>query len=149
MDIANFEARMSAMARPTYGAVARHAPDGAPAIVFVPTRKHAKLLSLDLLTFAAADGAPRRFLNCEPEDLAPHLERVSDPAAAHALRFGVALAHESMDAAELETVELVATLFDGVMACMLGYIAGPNSNWCTTMSGASGRLARSCDFRTS
>uniref|UniRef100_A0A7S0GP72 RNA helicase n=1 Tax=Micromonas pusilla TaxID=38833 RepID=A0A7S0GP72_MICPS len=107
VDITNFDARMSAMARPTYGAVTRHAPDGAPAIVFVPTRKHAKLLSLDLLTFAAADGNPHRFLNCDPGDVAPHLERVKDPAAAHALGFGVALLHESMDVSERETVQRV------------------------------------------
>ena len=107
VDIVNFEARMQAMARPVYGAICQHAPKGEPAIVFVPTRKHAKLASLDLLTFAAADGKPNKFLACEPEDLAPHLERVKDPAVRHALGFGVALMHESMESDERALVERV------------------------------------------
>ena len=39
-----------------------HATDGRPAIVFVPTRKHARLTAMDFLAFAAADGEPSRFL---------------------------------------------------------------------------------------
>ena len=61
-DIANLEARMQAMARPAYSAVVAHARGGKPAILFVPTRKHARLTALDLLTYAAADGQPTRFL---------------------------------------------------------------------------------------
>jgi LDH2 family malate/lactate/ureidoglycolate dehydrogenase len=50
-----------AMSRPTYSAIVTHATRGRPALVFVPTRKHARLLALDLLTAAAADGEPSRF----------------------------------------------------------------------------------------
>ncbi len=57
-----------AMARPTYTAISTHAAGQRPVLVFVPTRKHARLAALDLLTHAAADGwggeqgvaAPRR-----------------------------------------------------------------------------------------
>ena len=49
------------MLRPAYAAIGQHARDGQPAIVFVPTRKHAKMAALDLLTHAAADGAPHKF----------------------------------------------------------------------------------------
>lgn len=49
------------MARPAYSAINNYARDGKPAIVFVPTRKHARMLALDLLTHAAADGAPYKF----------------------------------------------------------------------------------------
>ena len=51
-----------AMARPAYSSVVSHATDGRPAIVFVPTRKHARLTAMDFLAFAAADGEPSRFL---------------------------------------------------------------------------------------
>ncbi len=61
MDVHNFEARMQAMSRPTYAAVLNHASKGRPALVFVPSRKHARLLALDLLTATAADGDPHRF----------------------------------------------------------------------------------------
>lgn len=137
VDIVNFEARMQAMARPTYGAICQHAPNGEPAIVFVPTRKHAKLASLDLLTFAAADGSPHKFLKCDLGDIAPHCERITDPAVRHALQFGVALMHESMDADERALVERVfssgaasvlvvtAPLAWGLAAsCKLAVIAG-------------------------
>ena len=53
---------MAAMMRPTYSAILNHARDGEPAIVFVPSRWHAMKAALDLLTFAAADGQPKRFL---------------------------------------------------------------------------------------
>jgi pre-mRNA-splicing helicase BRR2 len=53
---------MKAMSRPAYSAVLNHAGGGEPAILFVPTRTHARLTALDLLTYAAADGQPRRFL---------------------------------------------------------------------------------------
>jgi pre-mRNA-splicing helicase BRR2 len=61
-DIANAEARLQAMARPAYSAVSNAAADGKPSILFVPTRKQARLTALDLLTYAAADGAPKKFL---------------------------------------------------------------------------------------
>lgn len=35
---------------------------GNSSIVFVPTRKHARLTAMDFLAFAAADGEVKRFL---------------------------------------------------------------------------------------
>jgi pre-mRNA-splicing helicase BRR2 len=70
-DIANLEARMSAMARPAYTAVcnmlkeATTPADAKSAILFVPTRKQARLTALDLLTAAAADGEPNKFLQVQ------------------------------------------------------------------------------------
>lgn len=50
------------MTRPTYSAILAHAArTGKPALVFVPSRKHARMVALDLLTSAAADGEPARF----------------------------------------------------------------------------------------
>lgn len=77
-DISNLEARMSAMARPAYTAVSnmlKAAPtpaDAKSAILFVPTRKQARLTALDLLTYAAADGEAEKFLQVGP--------RISHPA---------------------------------------------------------------------
>lgn len=48
VDVANFEARMQAMTRATYTSIAQHANNGKPSIVFVPTRKHAPQVALDL-----------------------------------------------------------------------------------------------------
>jgi len=106
-DIANFEARMKAMSRPTYSAITAHAKDAKPAVVFVPTRKHARLTALDLLTFAAAEGEPARFLQVEEGDLEPYLERVHDKALLHSLQYGVAFIHEAMSQAEQEVVNVL------------------------------------------
>lgn len=61
-DISNFESRMQAMSRPCYAQVSLFAGNTKPCIIFVPTRKHARLTTLDLLMYAAADGDPARFL---------------------------------------------------------------------------------------
>ena len=111
VDIINFDSRMQAMARPVYAAITTHAApregegEPRPAIVFVPSRKHAKLAALDLLTFASAEGTPQRFLHAAPEDLAPFLAAVRDPAVAHALSYGIALLHEGLGEAERAAVE--------------------------------------------
>ena len=76
------------MLRPAYSAIGQHARDGQPAIVFVPTRKHARMAALDLLTHAAADGTPHKFRQAEEADIAPYLDRVNDAALKHSLRCG-------------------------------------------------------------
>lgn len=62
IDLTNLEARTQAMARPTYAALSNYVGDGRPAILFVPTRRQARITALDMLTFAAADGKPHQFL---------------------------------------------------------------------------------------
>ena len=52
---------LQAMSRPCYSAINTHATRGRPALVFVPTRKHARLVAFDLLMFAASDTDPNRF----------------------------------------------------------------------------------------
>ncbi|CAL8467727.1 g7265 [Coccomyxa elongata] len=106
-DIASLEARMQAMARPAYTAVSAHAREGKPAILFVPTRRQARLTALDLLTYAAADGQPKKFLQLSEEDLAPYLAKVGDRALRHALEYGVAFLHETQPLAEQEVVHLL------------------------------------------
>ena len=84
-DIANLEARTSAMARPAYTAVSNTlkeaaTPAGAKsAILFVPTRKQARLTALDLLTYAAADGEPNRFLQARHALLHPRHDMLRRP----------------------------------------------------------------------
>ncbi|KAL6751574.1 RNA helicase, activating signal cointegrator 1 [Haematococcus lacustris] len=107
LDIHNFEARMQAMSRPAYSAVSSQASRGRPALVFVPTRKHARLLALDLLTAAAADGEPARFRLADAADVEPFLGRVRDPALKHSLAYGVGLMTETQSDAERAVVNLL------------------------------------------
>ena len=95
------------MSRPCYSAINQHATRGRPALVFVPTRKHARLVALDLLTFAASDADPHRFRLAEAADVEPFLARVKDPALKHALGFGVGIVTETMPEAERNVVDLL------------------------------------------
>ena len=60
-DITNLDARMQAMARPCYSALTNHAQDK-PAIIFVPSKKHARQTAVDLWAYASADGKGDKFL---------------------------------------------------------------------------------------
>eukprot|EP00854_Cymbomonas_tetramitiformis_P003845 gene3845-4801_t len=106
-DIMSFDARMQAMAKPTYSSLVAHGRSSDPCLVFVPTRKHARLTALDLLTFAASEGAPKRFLQCAESDLEPFLERLREPALKHAISYGVAVLHEGLQPSEREAVEML------------------------------------------
>eukprot|EP00850_Spirogloea_muscicola_P009705 SM000055S18239 [mRNA] locus=s55:210526:220744:+ [translate_table: standard] len=116
VDIANFEGRMQAMTKPTYTAIKQHTGKGAkPALVFVPTRKHARLAALDLATYAAVESSATaaaggkssaaNFLHCTPEDLAPFLGRVKEKGLRDALEAGIGYLHEGLADAEQEVVQ--------------------------------------------
>jgi pre-mRNA-splicing helicase BRR2 len=95
------------MSKPCYSALRQHAGSKQPAIVFVPTRKHARTTALDLLTYAAADGEPYKFRLVGEADLEVYLARVKDQALAHGLRYGVGYVHETQPEAERQVVELL------------------------------------------
>lgn len=72
--------RLIAMTKPIYNAIARHSPQN-PVIIFVPTRKQAKLTAFDILTLASADRKPDRFKRVDREDLKvveSFLKQISD-----------------------------------------------------------------------
>merc|ERR1719500_305861 len=54
--------RIVQMAKPTYNAIIAHSPRK-PVIVLVPRRKQTRLTAIALLTYAAADSQPDRFLH--------------------------------------------------------------------------------------
>ncbi|KAL4291470.1 hypothetical protein GQ457_14G019530 [Hibiscus cannabinus] len=78
VDIANFEARMQAMTKPTYTAIVQHAKVGKPAIVFVPTRKHVRLTAVDLMTYSKVDNEEEpTFRSRSSEELQPFIDKIS------------------------------------------------------------------------
>lgn len=78
-DIQSFNSRLLAMSRPTYLAIRAHAPED-PAIVFVPHKKQCRIVAFDLMTYAAADDAPDRFLQADLETIQPYLDRCTSTA---------------------------------------------------------------------
>ncbi|KAK4751540.1 hypothetical protein SAY87_005022 [Trapa incisa] len=106
VDIANFEARMQAMTKPTYTAIVQHAKNGKPAIVFVPTRKHVRLTAVDLMTYSSADigGEEPEFLLHNHEELEPFVEKVNEEMLRATLRHGVGYLHEGLSSLDQQVV---------------------------------------------
>ncbi|CAM9812570.1 unnamed protein product [Ectocarpus sp. 6 AP-2014] len=106
-DVNHFGSRMLAMAKPAYNyvAVGCAAPDNKPAIVFVPSRKQSQLTAIDMVTYAAADGEPNRFLTVAEEEIAPVVETVREAALQQTLGHGVGFVHQGMLEADRKRVE--------------------------------------------
>ncbi|MCD7464095.1 DExH-box ATP-dependent RNA helicase DExH12 [Datura stramonium] len=110
VDIANFEARMQAMTKPTYTAIVQHARKGKPAIVYVPTRKHARLTAVDLMTYSSMDSEETPiFLLRSAEELEPFVDRINEPMLQETLKYGVGYLHEGLSATDQD---IVKTLFE-------------------------------------
>ena len=99
--------RMASMNKPTYSAIAVHAPTGdKPVAVFVSSRRQTRLTALDLIGCAAAADAPRRFLRMRSEgELEIVLATVRDSTLRHCLAFGVGLHHDGLSGCDSATVE--------------------------------------------
>ncbi|GJR72086.1 DExH-box ATP-dependent RNA helicase DExH12-like protein [Tanacetum coccineum] len=126
IDLANFEARMQAMSKPTYTAIVQHATNKKPAIVFVPTRKHARLTAVDLMTYSSAEseyagvdnGAKPLFLLQSEDELAPFIDRIREPMLKETLKYGVGYLHEVLTCTDQDIVE---TLFKSgsIQVCVM------------------------------
>ncbi|XP_050210373.1 DExH-box ATP-dependent RNA helicase DExH12-like [Mercurialis annua] len=119
VDIANFEARMQAMTKPTYTAIVQHAKNGKPAIIFVPTRKHVRLTAVDLMTYSSTEGGEKpSFLMRSTEELEPFVEKVGDEMLRTTLRQGVGYLHEGLSSLDQE---VVSQLFEAgwIQVCVM------------------------------
>ncbi|KAG2647951.1 hypothetical protein PVAP13_1NG004400 [Panicum virgatum] len=110
VDIANFEARMQAMTKPTYTAITQHAKCGKPALVYVPTRKHARLTALDLCAYSSVEGGGTPFLLGSEDEMDTFIRGVEEETLKNTLKCGVGYLHEGLS--ELDQ-ELVTQLFLG------------------------------------
>ena len=118
VDIANFEARMQTMTKRTYTAIAQHAKNGKPALVFVPTRKHVRLTTMDLITYSSADSGEKSFLLRSTKELEPFLNKISDEMLKVTLCEGVGYLHEGLSSLDHD---IVAQLFEAgwIQVCVL------------------------------
>jgi len=118
VDIANFEARMQAMTKRTYTAIAQHTKNGKPALVFVPTRKLVRLTTMDLITYSSADSGEKSFLLRSTKELEPFLNKISDEMLKVTLREGVGYLHEGLSSLDHD---IVAQLFEAgwIQVCVL------------------------------
>ncbi|XP_068647248.1 DExH-box ATP-dependent RNA helicase DExH12-like [Aristolochia californica] len=127
IDIANFEARMQAMVKPTYTAIVQHAKIDKPALVFVPTRKHARLTALDLVTYSSVDSGERPSFLLRPEKVEEFISNVEEETLRTTLQHGVGYLHEGLTSLDQE---LVSHLF----AAGLIQVCVATSSMCWGMS---------------
>lgn len=104
LDIAHVPSRLLAMGKPAYYAIVNHAQER-PVLLFVPTAKQTQLTAIDLLTYATAEGKPRRFLHAEPQDMAPFVAKIKDAALSHTLGYGLGFLHEGLSHDEIAAVK--------------------------------------------
>ncbi|XP_065175302.1 U5 small nuclear ribonucleoprotein 200 kDa helicase-like [Sycon ciliatum] len=103
-NISHTMSRLLAMIKPTYNAILKHAP-AEPALIFVPSRKQARLTALDIMAYVAADNKPLRFLHCEASDLKPYLSKIKDKTLHEMIPQGVAYLHEGLSEVERKAIE--------------------------------------------
>lgn len=103
-NIPHFASLMIAMTKPTYLAVSSYGADKS-AMVFVPSRKQCRISAVDLLTYAAADGDAKKFLQCEEDEIKPFVAKIQDRALAETVAFGVAFYHEALSKSDKRLVE--------------------------------------------
>ncbi|KAF7094703.1 hypothetical protein CFC21_096990 [Triticum aestivum] len=104
MDIANFEARMQAMAKPTYNAIRQYAKHGKPALVFVPATKHARFTALNLCTYSNAEGCGTPFLLGSEDEMDTYTRCVNEETLVNTLKCGVGYLHEALSDLDQEVV---------------------------------------------
>lgn len=114
--------RLLAMSKPVFQAIQKHA--GArqrPALVFVPSRKQAKITAIDIVTYAAAmiasasqstsanaqaQLASCKFLHTDNiDDLKPILDKIEDKTLRETILNGVAYVHEGTSDLDKRIVE--------------------------------------------
>ena len=75
--------------QPAYTAVAANPDQRKPAIVFVPSRKQARLTALEFVTHAIAEDRATQFLHCSADDLEKYLKVIQDPSLVETLKHGM------------------------------------------------------------
>ncbi|XP_045506046.1 putative U5 small nuclear ribonucleoprotein 200 kDa helicase isoform X2 [Colias croceus] len=103
-NISHAPSRLAAMTKPIYNAILRHAGTK-PAVVFVPSRRHSRLLAADLLALAAAAGRPGRFLHARPDLVQPFLAKIHDKMLKETVSAGVAYLHEGVEQSDRRVVQ--------------------------------------------
>mmetsp|Transcript_35927 Transcript_35927/g.58074 ORF Transcript_35927/g.58074 Transcript_35927/m.58074 type:complete len:2158 (+) Transcript_35927:72-6545(+) len=129
VDSVSMSSRLLAMSKPVYYSICNHAGTDKPAIIFVSSRKQTRLVAVDLMTHAAGDGKPQRFLLGAESDVEEFAVQVEDSALRHTLKCGVAYYHEGLSPGDRKIVQ---TLFNSGAIQVL--VATNTTCWGMTMA---------------
>lgn len=98
-----------AMIRPLLSNLSRSLDASTPAILFTPSRKISRSVTLDLMTYLQAENTPQRFLHASEAELQAFLAPVDNPLLRDALIQGIGFVNESLLERE---IALVSNLFE-------------------------------------
>ena len=96
--------RMATMNKPCYAAIKDYSPDK-PALIFVASRRQTRLTAFDIISHAASDESPKRFLGCSEEYIESIAGTIQDESLRHTITFGVGLHHAGLSAHDRDIVE--------------------------------------------
>lgn len=97
------------MIRPLLSAVSRSLDASTPALLFTPSRKFSRSITLDLMTYLQAENTPQRFLHASEAELQLILAAVNNDLLKSALIQGIGFVNESLLERE---IALVSNLFE-------------------------------------
>lgn len=96
--------RMATMNKPCYAAIKDYSPTK-PALIFVASRRQTRLTAFDIISHAANDETPKRFLGCPEEYIDSVAVAIQDEALRHTISFGVGLHHAGLSSHDRDMVE--------------------------------------------
>lgn len=96
--------RMATMNKPCFAAIKDYSPEK-PALIFVASRRQTRLTAFDIISNAAADETPKRFLRCPEHYIESIAAQIQDEALRHVITFGVGLHHAGLSSNDREIVE--------------------------------------------
>jgi len=96
--------RMATMNKPCFAAIKEQSPDK-PVLIFVASRRQTRLTAFDIISYAAADDNPKRFLRCDEQYMEDIVKQISDQALRHTMLFGIGLHHAGLASRDREIVE--------------------------------------------
>ncbi|KAL6561564.1 hypothetical protein OROMI_017165 [Orobanche minor] len=144
VNIANLEAAMPAMTRATYAAIMQHTKNGEPAIIYVPTRKHARLAAMDLMTYSSEESEQKLFLL---QDLGPVVDNIKGPMLRETIQFGVGYLHQGLCTTNQD---IVKTLFEAcrIQVCVVSSSMCPGISLSARLVVVMGTLYYDCRENT-
>uniref|UniRef100_A0A7S0D2D4 RNA helicase n=1 Tax=Amorphochlora amoebiformis TaxID=1561963 RepID=A0A7S0D2D4_9EUKA len=101
--INHYPSRMLAMSKPTYMSIKRLSA-GKPVIIFVSSRKQAARASVEMITYAAAEEDPKKFLHADQKDIKEYLAEIENETLKETLANGVGFLHTGLSDKEKRIV---------------------------------------------
>lgn len=96
--------RMASMNKPCFAAIKEMSPTK-PTLIFVASRRQTRLTAFDIISYAASEENPKRFLGCDEVFAEAMAAKISDESLRHTILFGIGLHHAGLCPQDRDIVE--------------------------------------------